>query len=236
MLILAIDTSGDVCSLALAEDGLVRSTFEFRHDRRLSERLPAGLQFLLRDLRVTLANVDLIAVGRGPGSFTGVRVGVTMAKTLAQVLSKPLVGVSSLDALAAPFLLLAGAGVVAVTPARRGIVVAAVYAPPGSGSADITGSATSLGEPSLLPVGEVVAYARQHLSDVPVRPLLLCGEASTLAEFGLGAAAEDTVTQVATTPSAKVVARLAFHRLQTDNRADDVKTLTPLYVAPTPVG
>jgi len=237
VLILALDTSGDVCSVALTEDAALRGVIAFRHERRLGERLPRALQFLLADAAVTLAAVDLLAVGRGPGSFTGVRVGVTMAKTLAQTLDKPLVGVSSLRAIAFPLMAAAGPGalVVAVTPARRGVVVAAAF--PGGGD--------EAAGPDVVAVEDVALWA----SRVAARPnassgadrLIVCGEASVapLGEiiapaggvFGGGVIAVDAA------PSAAVVARLAYERVVIRGGApDDCFTLTPLYVAPTPVG
>jgi tRNA threonylcarbamoyladenosine biosynthesis protein TsaB len=124
MVILALDTSGDTCSVALCRDTTLLAELNFRHERRLTERLPGLIAFLLDDAALTLATVDAFAVGIGPGSFTGVRVGVTMAKLFAETLGKPLVGVSSLDALAQPP---PATDFVAVAPSRRGEVIAAFY-------------------------------------------------------------------------------------------------------------
>jgi len=129
MTFLAFDTSGEMCVLALAdEDGAVQAVSVFEGRRTLSRRLMGELDGLLTRSGLTLADLTAFAVGLGPGSFTGVRVGVTTAKTLAQVTGKPLVGVGTLDAYAAVWLTQDDdIPVVPVLPSRRGEVYAAVY-------------------------------------------------------------------------------------------------------------
>ena len=82
MTFLAFDTSGEMCVLALAEeDGAVQAVSVFESQRTLSRRLMGEVDSLLTRNGLTLADLTAFAVGLGPGSFTGVRVGVTTAKT-----------------------------------------------------------------------------------------------------------------------------------------------------------
>ena len=127
MTFLALDTSGTFCVLALAEDdSSLRAVSFFESKRSLSRRLLGEVDGLLTRNGLTLADMTAFAVGLGPGSFTGVRVGVTTAKTLAQVLNKPLVGVGTLDAYAEGLSALNGV-ILPVLPSRRGEVYAAAY-------------------------------------------------------------------------------------------------------------
>ncbi len=224
MLTLALDTSGEICSVALFEGDRERITYTFRHERHLSERLPAIIEFVLSDGRTGLQDVEAFAVGLGPGSFTGVRIGVTMAKGFAWALGKPLVGVSSLDAVALPFRSLPDTVIAAVTPTRRTEVVAAFYS--GDWTAPIV-------EPAVVANADVVAAAAIHF---PGQRILICGEAADLV---LSTISEDSnnlrIEARFTYPSAAAIARLASLRLSR-GESDNAETLVPLYVTPTPVG
>lgn len=97
---LTIDTTTKVTALALATDGQLVAEGFLHTTKTHSERLIPVLDQVLEASAWKLQDLDFIGVVRGPGSFTGIRIGIATAQGLAQVLKLPLVGVLSLDALA----------------------------------------------------------------------------------------------------------------------------------------
>ena len=126
MLILAFESTAKAASAALVRDGKLISQFSqcsgLTHSRTL---LPMGAD-MLKNAELTLGDVDLIAVAHGPGSFTGVRIGVSMVKGLAWAADKPCVGVSTLEAMAWHGLA-AGGLICPVMDARRSQVYNALF-------------------------------------------------------------------------------------------------------------
>jgi len=100
MLILGIETSTKTCSIALADGKKVRDEISLHLGLSHSERIIPLLDEILKRNGMAIKDVDGIAVSIGPGSFTGIRVGVSTARGLAQSLNIPLVGIPSLDGLA----------------------------------------------------------------------------------------------------------------------------------------
>ena len=100
MLILAIETSGQEGSVAVLQDALPAASKSLAKGRTAQDLAPA-IDQLWRQLGIRPAEVDLIAVSTGPGSFTGLRIGITTAKTLAYALGCEILGIDSLDAIAA---------------------------------------------------------------------------------------------------------------------------------------
>ena len=102
MLVLAIDTATTRVSAAIGDGGAVIGEVSLAGGRRHAEQLAPAIQYLCRELDVSLGQLAAIAVGIGPGLFTGLRVGVTTAKVMAQALRIPVVAVPSLDLVAYP--------------------------------------------------------------------------------------------------------------------------------------
>jgi tRNA threonylcarbamoyladenosine biosynthesis protein TsaB len=98
--VLAFATSTAVCSVAVVTDDRPVAVAAFPHGMRLLERLMSVVDGVLERSERTLSQMDLLAVDTGPGSFTGMRIGVMTAKTLAWALDKSVVGVSALRCLA----------------------------------------------------------------------------------------------------------------------------------------
>jgi tRNA threonylcarbamoyladenosine biosynthesis protein TsaB len=125
--LLALETTGDICSIAAVQDANLVASLTFAHGMQLSTRLIPFIDHVLHTAGWEIGEVDAFATGLGPGSFTGTRVGVMTAKTFAQVYAKPIVGVCSLDILAAEYTFIPHHLICAVIPARRGEVYAAIY-------------------------------------------------------------------------------------------------------------
>lgn len=100
MLCLALDTSTPGGSCAVTRDGAVIRESAGQRDRPHDSRLPGDLIALLENARIALTDIDLYAVATGPGSFTGLRIGIATMQGLAFAAGKPLIGVSGFDALA----------------------------------------------------------------------------------------------------------------------------------------
>ena len=99
-LILAIETGTDICSVGIAKDGELLSLRESDEGRDHARKVGVFVDELLRETDIAPDELDAVAVGKGPGSYTGLRIGVSFAKGLCYGLQKPLVAVGSLDALA----------------------------------------------------------------------------------------------------------------------------------------
>jgi tRNA threonylcarbamoyladenosine biosynthesis protein TsaB len=126
MLVLAMDTATPQVGVAIGDADGVRGEVRLVGGRRHAEQLAPAIEFVCRESGVRLDQLAAIAVGVGPGLFTGLRVGVTTAKVMAQALRVPVVAVPSLDLIAHP-LCHARALVVPVIDARRREVFHARY-------------------------------------------------------------------------------------------------------------
>ena len=127
MIILALDSSGRAAGTALLRDGELLYESYLNNGLTHSETLLPMAEAALSAAHISTADLDLLAVGAGPGSFTGLRIGMALAKGLALPGELPCAGVSSLEALARSVFLPDGASVVAASDARRGEVYYAAF-------------------------------------------------------------------------------------------------------------
>ena len=160
MKILAIDTTSPVASAAVWEDGRQRSSFTVSGELSHSVTMLPMIDASLGALGWQLSDVDLLACSAGPGSFTGVRIGVSTLKGLAFADGKPCVGTSTLEALARGLAGFSGL-VVPVMNARRGQVYAAICSSDG-------GKLTRLTADDLVPFSELEDKLRAVQGGSPV--------------------------------------------------------------------
>lgn len=126
MTILSVDSSAAAASAALTENGKILGEFYCNVGLTHSQTLMPMIHGLLTCTGVSLRSVDLFAVSAGPGSFTGIRIGIASVKGLAFPEDKPCVGVSTLEAIAQNLAHLSGT-VCSVMDARCGQVYNAVF-------------------------------------------------------------------------------------------------------------
>ena len=126
MKVLGVDTSTACGSLGIIDDDAVVAEYALLRDETHSTRLVPAIQALLKEARLDLDEIDGMAVSLGPGSFTGLRVGLSAVKGFAVAAERPVVGVPTLDALAfnlpfTPYL------ICPLVDARKGEVYTALY-------------------------------------------------------------------------------------------------------------
>jgi tRNA threonylcarbamoyladenosine biosynthesis protein TsaB len=128
MKLLAIETSTEACSVAVLIDGRIRERFEIA-SRRHTELVLPWADELLAEAGIGKAQLDAIAVGCGPGAFTGVRLAISLAQGMALALDIPVVPVSTLAVLALQAVAGNAVGILAAIDARMGEVYLGAFAP-----------------------------------------------------------------------------------------------------------
>jgi len=220
-LILCIETGTDICSAGIARDGCLVSLRESDEGRDHARKVGVFVDELLRETGIGADELDAVAVGRGPGSYTGLRIGVSFAKGLCYGLGKPLLSVGSLDALAEVAREDHEAGILTVddwdrvllcpmVDARRMEVYAQVF--------DSTGRAQSE------VVAEVVDGGSFATFRASGRPFVIFGSG---ARKCAGLLPDARLVEVA--PSARGLARLAQQALD-EGRTEDVAYFEPFYL------
>lgn len=98
-----VDTSSTAASVAVLEDGLIKGEFTIHTERTHSEKLMPMIECLMRQLDLKIEDIDEFAVCEGPGSFTGVRIGISTVKAFAQPTDKPIKTFTSMKLLSGAF-------------------------------------------------------------------------------------------------------------------------------------
>ena len=215
MKILGVDTSTKFCSMAIMEEGRVIASRHEELDRLHSSRLIPNMDEMLKDSSLTLDALDGFAVGLGPGSFTGLRVGITTMRGVAIGCDKPIAGISSLDCIARSVEDL-HESICVILDARRGNVYTCIYKKTKKGLVrrskqpllSITALAGMIKGPTLF-VGDGIRVYKKEL---------------TKGKQGMEFAKEEDWY-----PKAKWVAGIGEERLKS-GRPDNAMDLVPLYM------
>ena len=219
MWVLALDTSTRDGSAAIARNGRLVAASRGDGHRTHGERLPGDLLTLAREAGVALPAIDLFAVSIGPGSFTGLRVGIATVQALALVRGRPVVPVSTLDVLAlvrASRQDDAADRILAWMDGGRREVFASLYAGDGT---------TRLGEPRVGSAASVLEAWQSSLAD---RRVAVIGDGvrstRSILESRLGSAA---ALDASPPPLAPAMARMAY-----EQRAHGIAphAVHPLYI------
>jgi tRNA threonylcarbamoyladenosine biosynthesis protein TsaB len=219
--VLAIDTTAPPGSLALVEDGIVRLEGAVQDGRPFGECLPGVALDALGNLGWSLHDVDLFAIGSGPGSLTGLRVGIATAQGFAFACGKPLVGVSALEALASVAATKhPGHTVVAWSDARRGEVFAHAFV------ANEDRELESIEGPL---VSKPDTLAARWVTLSALRPLIVIGNAARTHEALWASLTAGRVLLLDAPVLAPAMAALGT-RAAAQGHAGPPHALTPLYV------
>lgn len=100
MRILSITTSSNICSTAILEDNVILKQLNIANAKTHSENLMPLVKQILSDTKLDLSDIDYLACDIGPGSFTGIRIGISSIKSISEITNLPICAVSSLEGLA----------------------------------------------------------------------------------------------------------------------------------------
>lgn len=220
MRVLGIETSGDAVSVAVAGAEGVQAELLFRHGMELSRTLQPRIEEVLQVAGMAIGDVEGIAVSIGPGSFTGLRIGVTAAKSLAWALNVPVAGIPTLEAIAAEHPAPPRALVCALQSASATDVFAALFQ-------WNMGRLEPRAEEMLAPVGDLLS----HLAMTPLEVVLVGQLGPHRAALLEALKSRAVLTPEDMLPRAGTVARLGRERLLS-GRADSLHDLAPRYLRP----
>ena len=226
-LILAIETGTDICSVALVRDGELVALRESDEERNHAKKIAVFVDELLRECDVAADELDAVAVSKGPGSYTGLRIGVSFAKGLCYGQNIPLVAVGSLDSLVEVAREDYEAGIIDIEnwdkatlcpmiDARRMEVYTQLFNAEGVAQSEV--EAKIIDEES---------FAAERASG---NPLVIFGSGAKKCENTLSGA-----TFVEVVPSARGMARLA-EKAFADGNTEDVAYFEPFYLKDFVVG
>ena len=222
-MILCIETGTDICSVGIAENGELVSLRESDEGRDHARKVGVFVDEILKENRLDPDDLDAVAVGKGPGSYTGLRIGVSFAKGLCYGLRKPLVAVGSLDALCEVAREDYEAGILAVEDWERAVLCPMVDAR----RMEVYCQQFDAQAHPLSGVEAKVVTAESFLDERR--------SGRTMVLFGSGAAKckelfpEDNVRLVEVTPSARGLVKPAYEAFR-HKKFEDIAYFEPFYL------
>ncbi len=216
MYLLAIDTATNCGGVALSRNSEVVATWVCRTPLAYAERIIDWIDRVLSEHSLSVKQVDCFAAATGPGTFTGIRIGVATVKALAQALDKPVIGIPTLEALAYRFRW-AGTPVSPLIDARRQQVFAALYRFEGLRSLQQS-------PPSVLPPA-------QWLDRLPPGEILFVGDGAEFYRSTIESLRPDARIFPSDNSLVEDLCRLAYFRY-TRGQAAPSDELRALYVRP----
>lgn len=220
MKVLGVDTSTSCGSLGIIDDEAIVAEYALLRDETHSTRLVPAIQALLKEAQLSLDEIDGMAVSLGPGSFTGLRVGLSAVKGLALAAEKPVVGIPTLDALASnlPFTPYV---ICPILDARKGEVYTALYKDGEGGRVEQLTSYQVLSPLDLL-------------EKIPLQEIIFLGDGvevyGELIKERLGAKALFAPPHLRFLRGSSV-AEIGLQRFKRGEN-DDISSLVPIYVRP----
>ena len=215
MRILAIDTATSACSAAVWQEGGVAAQRFEAMSRGQAEALMPMVQDVMANAGAGFADLDLIAVTVGPGAFTGIRIGLAAARAMALSAALPILGITTLEAVAHAQAALDGPLLVALDSKREDVYVQLFAA-----------ARTPLIEPQAAMPEDVPAL-------LPDGPLAIAGDAAETVVAAIGAGSVDlSRLQGPDIPDAAVVAGIAAARIEIEVPQQTLSPPAPLYLRP----
>ncbi|GAB4040508.1 tRNA (adenosine(37)-N6)-threonylcarbamoyltransferase complex dimerization subunit type 1 TsaB [Spirosoma jeollabukense] len=216
MLILSLDTSTTVCSVALHKDGVLLGCHELYTERTSAAMLTTLISNVVQQTGHELSQLDAVAVAKGPGSYTGLRIGVSTAKGLCFALDKPLLAINTLAALAAQVgsYFPADSVLCPMIDARRMEVYCALY--------------TTEGE-EIKPTWAQIIDDSSFNEWLTQSPVVFFGDGAAKCRALLGKQANAIFPNVNVVPSARTVGQLATHSFS-ESRFENLATFEPFYL------
>ena len=218
MIILSLDTSATVASAALCDDERLLAEYTLNNGNTHSETLLPMVESLLTHFGITTDDIDIFASSTGPGSFTGVRIGVATLKGLAFGKDKPCVSVSTLEAIAKNLCVHKGL-ICPVMNARRSQVYTALFRSDGE-------KLTRLMPDSAISIAELDEALSKY-----GEPIAFCGDGYDITLAALEKTQSYPVPERLRHQSAYSVAQVALRNYLAKNYTDDAK-LTVTYLRP----